>query len=89
MKQVHLKIFGHVQGVFFRAHALEKAQEHGIRGWVRNLPDQTVEIVAQGEDEALNTFIEWCKHGPPVAEVTNVVIYWEDISEPFSDFEIR
>lgn len=60
MHRVRLRIKGRVQGVFFRASAKESAMNLGITGWVKNQPDGTVETVAEGEQEALDRFIEWC-----------------------------
>lgn len=67
-------ISGKVQGVFFRASAKEQAENLGITGWVKNLPDGTVEIHAQGEKEAMQTFLEWCKKGPESAFVEQVQV---------------
>lgn len=65
-----LIIKGTVQGVLFRKYTKDKAKELNIKGWVRNLPDGSVEIVAQGEERNMREFIAWCKHGPPNAIVT-------------------
>jgi acylphosphatase len=72
--QVRLKISGDVQGVLFRAGAREKADSLGISGWVKNEPDGTVSIYAAGAPQNLQTFIDWCKHGPPAARVDKVEI---------------
>lgn len=74
MKTVRLIINGRVQGVFFRASAKDVADELGIKGWVRNLPDRNVEIAATAPEETLQQFIKWCKQGPPRAIVNNVII---------------
>ncbi|MEK7218699.1 MAG: acylphosphatase [Patescibacteria group bacterium] len=65
-------VTGHVQGVFFRAHAKQAADRLGLKGWVRNSEDGTVEIRIEGEKEALKEFEEWCRKGPPDAEVEDV-----------------
>ena len=57
---VHIIVHGRVQGVFFRASAQGRAVELSLVGWVRNLPDNTVEIHAEGDRENLELFIEWC-----------------------------
>jgi acylphosphatase len=88
MKAVHLKIYGVVQGVFFRQHTLEKAKEHGINGWVRNCTDGTVEAEAEGEEDALLQFIEWCHEGPQRAEVDKVDVTPTTLKNFFS-FQIR
>ena len=88
MKAVHLDISGVVQGVFFRQSTRQKAIQLGIRGWVRNSDDGTVEVVAEGEDEKLEEFIEWCNHGPSGAFVTAVKIRETQPSQ-FKNFEVR
>lgn len=85
-KQLHLKIFGRVQGVFFRAQACEKARELGLTGWVRNTSDGAVSAVAQGEEAALQEFLAWCKKGPPRAKVAKIKIKWEEPVEKFQNF---
>ena len=74
MKTIRLIIKGKVQGVFFRATAKEIADRLGIKGWVRNLPDDNVEIIATAAEEQLAQLIEWCKKGPPRAIVDEVII---------------
>lgn len=89
MKQVYLKIIGRVQGVFFRAEAEEKARTLGLTGWVRNTSDGAVEILAQGEEEPLHKFIEWCHKGPDHADVENVVVEIQPLGKIYADFSIR
>ena len=72
MAAVRLVITGKVQGVFFRARAKEEADRLGIRGWVKNRDDGTVEIVAEGIPGTLEQFVDWCGRGPPEASVTGV-----------------
>ena len=74
MKTIRLIIKGKVQGVFFRATAKDIADRLGIQGWVRNLPDKNVEIIATATDELLVQLIEWCKKGPSRAIVDEVII---------------
>lgn len=69
MTAISIKITGNVQGVFFRANTQEKAQELGINGWVRNCEDGSVEVHAEGSDEALKKLEEWCHTGPPSARI--------------------
>lgn len=85
MKHLHLKIHGRVQGVFFREEARQKSQELGLSGYVKNLPDGTVEVVAEGEEEVLKNMLEWCKIGPRHAKVEKVEESWNDVGE--SEFE--
>ncbi len=85
---VHIVVHGSVQGVFFRASTQSQASEHSLTGWVRNRPDGTVEIHAEGEKESLDRFIEWCRQGPPAANVQGLDLDWV-ASQSLSDFEVR
>lgn len=87
--QLHLLIFGKVQGVWYRASAEEQAKTLGLTGWVRNTPDGRVEIVAQGKEVALQTFKNWCQKGPRLAHVSRIEETKELIIEHFKTFEIR
>lgn len=73
---VHLaiRVAGRVQRVFYRHSAARKAQELGLVGFVRNEPDGTVYIEAEGNEAALGEFIKWCHQGPPLARVDHVEI---------------
>jgi acylphosphatase len=88
MKAVHLKIHGVVQGVFFRQSAMEKAVQLGLKGWVRNCEDGTVEAEAEGNEEALKRFIEWCHDGPQRASVDKVDVTPAPLKN-FSFFQIK
>ncbi len=72
MTRVHLHIFGHVQGVFFRQSSRIQAAELGLRGWVRNRRSGAVEMVAEGSVEAVDALVEWCNSGPAAARVDRV-----------------
>jgi acylphosphatase len=87
-RRVHVAVSGRVQGVYFRANTRERAQALGLSGWVRNLPDGRVEIVAEGEEERLSQFLSWVRVGPPAARVEQVEVEW---SEPRGerDFAVR
>jgi acylphosphatase len=65
---------GKVQGVYFRAHARDEALKLGIAGQVRNLPDGSVHILAEGVAEAMDTFLAWCAEGPARARVDELVV---------------
>jgi acylphosphatase len=69
---IHAIVHGHVQGVSFRYYAAKEAARLGLRGWVRNLPDGTVELKAEGDPAALDAFVSWLHHGPPAARVDHV-----------------
>ncbi len=88
MPTVHLIVKGKVQGVFYRATAKKIADEIGITGWVKNTPDDCVEIVASGSQQELQQFIEWCKKGPARAKVSEVKVA-EMGEETFDEFKIK
>ncbi len=88
-KRAVLKIHGKVQGVFFRDTSQNKAKELNLSGWVKNASDETVEIIAEGEDMDLRKFVEWCKYGPDHAEVEKVDVWWHDVTGEFNDFMIK
>ena len=87
MKTIRLTITGKVQGVFYRANAKDVADLTGIKGWVRNLPDNNVEITATASEETLQKFISWCKQGPPRARVDDVIVEELEFQE-FNGFRI-
>jgi acylphosphatase len=85
---VRCLVAGHVQGVFFRAATAERALDLGVRGWVRNLPDRRVEVLATGDPEAVATLTQWLWQGPPRAQVVSVVV--EEWTGPIPDgFSVR
>ncbi len=86
--RVHLRIEGMVQGVFFRCSAVEEAVRLRLSGWVRNCPDGSVEVVAEGPRQTIEDLIRWCHHGPPGAHVLNVQIQREDYKGEFENFHI-
>ena len=87
--RVHIVVSGRVQGVLYRAGARQKARELGITGWTHNLIDGRVELMAEGEQEKVEQFAEWCRQGPPLAKVENVEIEYEDSKGDLEDFEVR
>jgi len=89
MKRIHILVSGRVQRVFFRRGAVKVAGKLGLLGWVKNLNDGRVEIVAEGSKEKLMCFIEWLKKGPLIAKVTDIVIKEESPSGKFDSFERR
>ncbi len=82
------KIFGLVQGVGFRFFAQRKASEYGVAGYVKNLPDGTVETYAEGDKAVLEQFLSDLKKGPMGASVSDVIIDWFSESNNYSDFTI-
>ena len=87
MKTIRLTIKGKVQGVFYRATAKDVAELIGVKGWVKNLPDNNVEITATAPQETLQKFINWCKKGPPKASVDEVIVEELKLAE-FNGFRI-
>ncbi|MEM1940968.1 MAG: acylphosphatase [Candidatus Caldarchaeum sp.] len=67
-----LRVYGKVQGVFYRASMKEVADRLGVDGYVRNMDDGSVEAVVAGEEETVRKILEWCRRGPPLASVTRV-----------------
>lgn len=86
--RLHAWIEGRVQGVGFRYYARDQAQELGLRGWVRNLPDGRVETVVEGERDRVDSFLLWCRDGPPSAVVRRVESQQEAATGEFTSFEI-
>ena len=86
--RAHIFIYGEVQGVFFRRSARVKADELGVVGLIRNRRDGSVEVIAQGSKAKVDTFIKWCKKGPPFAKVGKVEVEWKKNLEDFEEFEI-
>lgn len=89
MARLHAIIRGQVQGVFFRASALEKARSLGLVGWVRNRHDGSVECVAEGDRERLLALRAYCETGPSGAHVTRVDYLDEPETGEFTSFEFR
>ncbi|MGD8291196.1 MAG: acylphosphatase [Desulfobacterales bacterium] len=81
-------ISGRVQGVFFRMETKRAADRIGVYGWVRNLRDGTVEAIFEGNQDQVDTLLEWCKEGPPRADVSDVKIDWQDHKGEFSAFDV-
>ena len=89
MKRVHIIVKGFVQGVFFRSNTKEVATELGLKGYVKNLPDENVEVVAEGKEKEINKLIEFCKKGPSFAKVKDIDIKFQKPTNEFDDFEVR
>ena len=74
MKAVQARVTGRVQGVSFRWYTQEQARRLGVAGWVRNEPDGSVLLHAEGEDEAVDALVAWCRTGPAMARVADVAV---------------
>jgi len=88
LMSVHLIAHGKVQGVWYSAGTREQALQLGLSGWAKNCPDGTVEIHAEGEKEILEMFINWCRKGPPAAQVSSLDIEWVEL-QAMTTFDIR
>ena len=86
---IHATVSGRVQGVFYRDSTCQKAEQLGLTGWVRNLPDGRVELVAQGPGAALNALQAWLWQGPQLADVSVVEVEALDGVQSYSDFRVR
>lgn len=86
-KHLSIKVFGRVQGIFFRATTKEQADKFNLAGFARNEPNGSVYIEAEGEEEKLDKFVKWCYKGPSMAEVEKVEIT-EDKLKNFLQFEV-
>lgn len=90
MKRIHLYIYGEiVQGVFFRAHIKERANELDITGFVRNNDDGSVEAIFEGDDSEIDELVEYCKEGPRGALIDDVEVVEEEYGAEFEEFEVR
>lgn len=89
VRRATIRVSGLVQGVYYRYSTKEKADELGLSGFVRNLPDGSVEVYAEGEEEDVKSLIEWCGQGPIGARVVRVDVDWDGSSLQLADFSIR
>ncbi|PLC67747.1 acylphosphatase [Vulcanisaeta sp. EB80] len=90
MRRVHIIVHGLVQGIGFRSFVNRNARRLGVKGFVRNLEDgYSVEIVAEGLDEAVEQLINIVRRGPPGAVVEDMEIEDQEPRNEFKDFEIR
>lgn len=88
MIRVVLIVSGYVQGVGYRRWARSVAKQFHINGWVKNREDDTVEILAEGEEKTLKEFILCCQQGPDVSRVTEVRTSWSLATNEFTEFDI-
>jgi acylphosphatase len=88
VRRAEITVTGRVQGVFYRASAREEAERLGLNGEVRNLPDGSVEVIAEGSPAVLEELIAWCRRGPPLAQVEEVSIRWLEAAGSFSSFRV-
>ncbi len=86
--RLHAIVSGRVQGVAYRHYTRLQARELGVTGWVQNLPDGDVLLLAEGPREALEALLAWCHRGPPMAKVIQVQSRWEKATGEFNQFLI-
>jgi len=89
MKRAHIFLEGRVQGVGFRHFTRTNAQKHGVKGWVKNLPDGRVEAVFEGEDEDVEQMVELVREGPRSSRVTDAEVQWSAPQDDFNGFRVR
>jgi acylphosphatase len=82
-------VTGRVQGVGFRFTAVDRGRQLGVRGWVRNLPDGSVEAEVEGERAAVEAFVRFLHRGPPAARVDDVALRWEPHRGELGEFSAR
>ena len=83
-----LTVSGRVQGVFYRDSCRTMAVALGVKGWVRNLPNGSVQVVAEGDRDAVDQLVDWCRTGPPHAVVADVQIVDEPVAAE-REFRLR
>ena len=88
LKQLQLVVRGRVQGVYFRASTQREARRLGLSGWVRNRPDGSIEILAEGEEVSIRELYGWAQKGPSAARVERVDTRWRSFTGEFPDFRI-
>lgn len=89
MERAHIIARGIVQGVSFRANTIKMARELGLKGYAKNMPDGTVEVVAEGPEEKINELIDYCKKSPGASEVSKIDFKFQKAKNEFSGFEVR
>ena len=88
-KNLTVKIYGFVQGIFFRFGAKVEAEKQGIKGFARNEDDGSVYIEAEGEEGKLRDFLEWCRMGPTFAKVEKIDFEFKDELKGFKSFDVE
>ena len=87
-ERAHVYVSGDVQGVFFRDSTRQKAEQLGLSGWVKNLPDGRVEALFEGPRQKVREIVSWCEQGPPHAAVENVEVELDTAREDLAGFEV-
>lgn len=89
MQSYHIIIKGRVQGVYFRDYTQRQAAFLNIQGWVRNLPNGSVECLITGEDQVTREMIDWLRKGSPMCRVDDIVVTPDSSDKTYSSFDIR
>ena len=87
--RAQVRVTGRVQGVFFRQSTVEMTRPLGVSGWVRNLPDGSVEALFEGERALVERAVAWCRQGPPRARVDDLAVTWLDGPAEYVEFAVR
>jgi acylphosphatase len=88
LQRAHVLVSGQVQGVFFRDSTRQKAEELGLSGWVKNVPEGQVEALFEGPSQSIREMVDWCKEGPQRASVENVDVDFESAGGDLETFEV-
>jgi acylphosphatase len=89
LQRARVRVSGQVQGVFFRDSTRRKAEELGLAGWVKNVPDGQVEALFEGPSRKVREMVRWCEEGPQRASVENVDTNFESASGDLEGFQVR
>jgi acylphosphatase len=89
MKRIEAVVHGYVQGVSFRHYVQQEARRLRVTGWVRNEPDRTVRVVAEGPESALQELADWLHIGSPYGRVDKVDVTWSEATAEFTEFQVR
>ena len=88
-KSIHIRVWGRVQNVGFRAFVAQQANLLGVMGWVRNVGRDQVEVHAEGHETTLQAFFEIVKEGPSVSRVERHEVEWGEFADQFNKFQVR
>jgi acylphosphatase len=88
-KSIHIRVWGRVQNVGFRAFVAQQATQLGLTGWVRNVGRDQVETHAEGHEDVLKAFLTVVKEGPSVARVERHEVDWAEFDNQFKSFQVR
>ncbi|HXS14965.1 MAG TPA: acylphosphatase [Candidatus Saccharimonadales bacterium] len=89
MKILHALVFGFVQGVGYRKFVKQQATKLGLTGWVRNLPEGTVEFEVCGDEDRIEDLLASCRRGPFLAQVKTIETDWQEKDFPYTEFILR